>query len=91
LQWVHKYYLFILFHVLTSIQVLHPGLKLKYFRQKDWEDDWIDVAEELVHDVYIAHYQDSDNSITPGLEPVSESVSACLIMILIFTNRAHTG
>jgi hAT family C-terminal dimerisation region len=58
------------------IQVLHPGLKLEYFRQKDWEDSWIDAAEELVHNTYITHYQDLDNLVMPGLEPVAESVSA---------------
>jgi hypothetical protein len=44
-----------------------------------------------MHDVYIARYQGTDDSITPGVEPVGESVSARLVIILIFTNQAHTG
>ena len=56
------------------MQVLHPGLKLEYFRQKDWETDWIDAVEELMCDTYIAHYQASGDLIMPGLEPVGESV-----------------
>ena len=28
--------------------VLHPGLKLEYFRQKEWEKEWIYEAEDIV-------------------------------------------
>ena len=37
--------------------VLHPGLKLKYFQKKDWEEEWIDNAEELVYKEYVAPYE----------------------------------
>jgi hypothetical protein len=37
--------------------VLHPGLKLEYFRIQDWEDEWIDVAENLVREEYIDAYE----------------------------------
>jgi hypothetical protein len=30
------------------LQVLHPGLKLEYFRHQSWEADWINEAEDLV-------------------------------------------
>jgi hypothetical protein len=39
--------------------VLHPGMKLKYFRQQGWEDDWIEQAESLVRDEYAAVYKKS--------------------------------
>jgi hypothetical protein len=38
--------------------VLHPGLKLEYFRQHSWEQDWIDKAEELTREEYIRTYED---------------------------------
>ena len=42
--------------------VLHPGLKLEYFRKQEWEADWIDVAESLVRDEYEKFYEkDSDD------------------------------
>jgi hypothetical protein len=41
--------------------VLHPGLKLEYFRQHEWEDDWIDMAENLVREEYIVNYQNDEN------------------------------
>jgi hypothetical protein len=28
--------------------VLHPGMKLEYFRNHEWEKDWIEEAETLV-------------------------------------------
>ena len=37
--------------------VLHPGLRLEYFHQHDWEEEWIENAEMLVHDKYIACYE----------------------------------
>ena len=37
--------------------VLHPGLKLEYFRTHKWEDEWIDVAENLVREEYIDAYE----------------------------------
>jgi hypothetical protein len=37
--------------------VLHLGLKLEYFRLQEWEDEWIDVAENLVREEYINAYE----------------------------------
>jgi hypothetical protein len=37
--------------------VLHPGMKLDYFRQAEWEADWIEQAESLVRDVYVSRYE----------------------------------
>ena len=40
--------LLILFH----ISVLHPQLKLKYFQQRHWAQDWIDTAETIVREEF---------------------------------------
>jgi hypothetical protein len=37
--------------------VLHPGLKLEYFRQQKWEEDWIETAENLAREEYIDVYE----------------------------------
>jgi hypothetical protein len=37
--------------------VLHPGLKLQYFRLHKWEDEWIDTAEEIVRNEYVSKYE----------------------------------
>jgi hypothetical protein len=37
--------------------VLHPGMKLEYFRQHTWEVDWIEQAEDLVRDEYNLRYK----------------------------------
>jgi hypothetical protein len=37
--------------------VLHPRMKLEYFKQADWEADWIEQAESLVCDEYVSSYQ----------------------------------
>jgi hypothetical protein len=37
--------------------VLHPGLKLEYFRQQQWPEDWIDTAENIVRKEYIDKYE----------------------------------
>jgi len=43
--------------VLILLQVLHPGLKLEYFRQHDWEKGWIEQAETMVREEYAATYE----------------------------------
>jgi len=48
---------------LTFELVLHPGLKLKYFQQKEWEEDWIENAKALVHKVYVAQYEGKEDPI----------------------------
>lgn len=37
--------------------VLHPGMKLEYFRRQEWLDSWIEEAEKMTHDEYIAKYE----------------------------------
>ena len=37
--------------------VLHPGLKLEYFRLREWEKEWIDQAEKMVREEYAANYE----------------------------------
>ena len=39
------------------LSVLHPGLKLEYFRKHDWQEEWVDVAENLVREEYISNYE----------------------------------
>ena len=36
--------------------VLHPGLKLEYFKRHEWEKAWIEQAETLVREEFIARY-----------------------------------
>ena len=40
--------LLILFH----ISVLHPQLKLKYFQQRHWAQDWIETADTIVQEEF---------------------------------------
>jgi len=44
-------------YLMPSILVLHPGLKLEYFRRHDWEDEWIEQAENMVREEYISVYE----------------------------------
>ncbi len=37
--------------------VLHPHYKLTYFRENNWEDDWITSARELVRTQWKDHYK----------------------------------
>jgi len=57
------------------MSVLHPGLKLEYFRQKEWEDEWIENAENLVREAYSARYEGSNNPIASTPDMTAESVN----------------
>ena len=37
--------------------VLHLGMKLEYFRNHEWESEWIERAESLVREEYSANYE----------------------------------
>ena len=32
--------------------VLHPRHKLQYFKTASWEEEWIEAAEEIIHDEF---------------------------------------
>ncbi|KAH0836897.1 hypothetical protein J3R83DRAFT_8708 [Lanmaoa asiatica] len=36
--------------------VLHPHHKLEYFKSVDWDDEWVQTAEKLVHDHFDHSY-----------------------------------
>ena len=36
--------------------VLHPRYKLAYFRQQQWEDAWVQTAENITREAYKASY-----------------------------------
>ena len=48
--------------------VLHPGLKLEYFWQHNWEQGWIDEAEDLTREEYIRTYEDKVESFEDTVE-----------------------
>jgi hypothetical protein len=61
--------------------VLHPGLKLEYFRQQGWEDEWVDNAENLVREEYIICYEGKASPIAPVPETTtSVSGLSCLML-----------
>jgi hypothetical protein len=41
----------------STQQVLHPGLKLEYFHQHQWEREWIEQAEKMVREEYTMNYE----------------------------------
>jgi len=44
-------------HVYHIAMVLHPGMKLEYFCNQKWEEEWIEQAETLVWEEYAARYK----------------------------------
>jgi hypothetical protein len=58
--------------------VLHPGLKLEYFRGQEWEQEWIDEAENLTREEYIEKYENV-NVVEDAEEPATE-VSAIYLV-----------
>jgi hypothetical protein len=65
-------------------QVLHPGLKLEYFRQHDWEKEWVDQAETLVREEYAASYEKVVES--EGSSPESSPLQVCSKLLCLFND-----
>lgn len=57
-------------NVYRIAMVLHPGMKLEYFRYQKWENAWIVQAEDLVYEEYSARYE--KNPTPTSVEPISE-------------------
>lgn len=42
---------------LLFFTVLHPQYKLQYFKESDWQQEWIDTAEEMLRTQFETHYR----------------------------------
>jgi hypothetical protein len=65
--------------------VLHPGLKLKYFRQHEWKKEWIEQAERILHEEYAASYEKPAESGEVSVQ--SSAVQVCgmtFMRVLLF-------
>jgi hypothetical protein len=67
--------------------VLHPSLNLEYFQCQDWEEGWIQVAEELVHKQYASVHKVSNNSPIENFQ-ASEQVILCFMLYSHFHNNS---
>ena len=80
-------------NVYRIAMVLHPGMKLEYFRNQKWEGEWIDEAETLVREEYVAKYEKKANE--PNLAPTEDSsqnvVGFASFGNLSVTNRRRTS
>ncbi|KAF8550527.1 hypothetical protein OG21DRAFT_397915 [Imleria badia] len=80
--------------------VLHPRHKLQYFRQANWEQDWINTAEELVREEYNRTYksiaddpdqaQELDKSAENGTKKVSLAHLGCPRRITMLTTSSQS-
>ncbi|KAJ6617293.1 hypothetical protein B0H10DRAFT_1797659 [Mycena sp. CBHHK59/15] len=39
-------------NIYCIVMVLHPGLKLAYFKKQRWPQDWIDTSKSITRDEY---------------------------------------
>jgi hAT family C-terminal dimerisation region len=58
-------------NVYRIAMVLHPGMKLEYFCNQKWEEEWIEEAENLVREEYISTYERTTND--ADVTPVEDS------------------
>lgn len=57
---------------MSYLVVLHPGLKLEYFCQHKWEEEWIEQAENMVQEEYIRTYEDKNTDTTASAETTTK-------------------
>jgi len=73
---INQYYLMTdLSSVYCIAMVLHPGLKLEYFKQQDWEQDWVDNVENLVRNEYVIHYEGKESLVATAPADTIDSMS----------------
>lgn len=59
--------------------MLHPGLKLEYFKRHEWEKEWIEQAEKLVREEFIAKYANKGEKGQVSSE-TSSSATVCILL-----------
>jgi len=52
-------------HIYRIMMVLHPGMKLKYFCNHKWKEEWIKQVETLVQEEYAAKYEKTTKYTAP--------------------------
>jgi len=65
---------------------MHPSYKLKYFKVRNWPQDWIDEALNIAQDIWKTHYATSAPAagIPSTLRTTAQSVcSLCLPLSLL--------
>lgn len=66
--------------------MLHPQHKLLYFKAADWEDNWIQTAEQLVREEFERSYLSLDADSDLGREAdVLESNDNILMVFFFFS------
>ena len=66
--------------------MLHPQLKLKYFQQRHWAQDWIDTAEAIVRE----EFEKYDTRPTLGPVLVCSNILLMLLTHLVMTVSARS-
>ena len=51
-------------HIYHIAMILHPGMKINYFCNQKWEEDWIEQAKTLIWEVYAANYEKATKAST---------------------------
>lgn len=54
---------------------------LEYFCQQGWEEEWVDNAENLAHEEYIAHYEGKEDQLALAPE-AADTVSSSYVLHL---------
>lgn len=60
--------------------MLHPGLKLQYFKDHHWKQEWIEAAEELVRDEFVSGYEGRLSVVEAAVEVASRDTSSPFAM-----------
>ena len=79
-QWVRfQYYFLTTLFWLTCLLVLHPHHKLNYFKKAKWDNEWIDMARQIVWDEFECSYKDCSAAdlTTSNADHNSESKKVC--------------
>ena len=72
--------------------VLHPGLKLEYFRQHKWEDEWVEEAENLAREEYIGRYEVTNEGDAPVTnENLSDIDAFDIANLSVLPHTAHAS
>ncbi len=63
--------------------MMHPAYKMEYFREKEWEPEWIDKCYNIVRSVWKQHYKLAAAAVAPKEKQVYTLLCNCSLILIL--------
>ena len=84
---IHMWFVYIHSSITNCVLVMHPRLKVEYFKQQNWEPQWIEEVRHIAREHYDLHYK---QAIVPAKPSDKVRATVHFICATCFDTHTHT-